>query len=442
MTAPIFASVKPPLWITQHPNESGYYIGIGRSIIAGNKDYQNQAKNAAYNDIATQIEVYVKGESESKFTEDTGVVRDYSMTRTQTSTDVKIENIELVDSWSNKKEYWVYYRLSKAEYQRIRSERIESALNIGRGFYEQSLENLEKSLYVVAIQNLYLAFNAISPYIGETLKVASWGKEINLDQKIIQMINELQNNVLIEFASSAVNCKKGKDIDISIPLLVSMLMNNNKVPISGIPISFIQIGGLGKVTNYAVTDAAGKIDFKISKMYLRSQDDCIEASINMDSLLTSIKSRVARIYYPDFKPAKGILRIYCQPLKVKISELNTDLQNRLINKATLSSFIEKSLVDIGIQTVDNDSADLFITINSSCYKGKQISGMEAVTVLVEVDLSITDSLTGTEYYREKMVNQKGVASNYEEAQRRAFQNIGLLLQTQVIPQRIAALFNN
>lgn len=441
LTINIYASDKPQ-WTIQHPNESDYFIGIGHSIVKGNPDYQNQAKNIAYHDIATQIEVNVKAESESKLTEDTGVVKDFSMMRTQTSTDIKIENIELFDSWKDKKEYWVYYRLSKAEYQRIRREKIESALNIGLGYYEQGIDNYRNGLIVFAIQNLYQAFSAISPYIGETLAITMSGKEIQLDQKIIQMINEIQNSIVIEFSQSSANCKKGSDTNLSIPLSVSMFSNNKKTSVVGIPVNFALINGLGKVTNYAVTDSDGKIDFRIYKMYLKSQDDIIEASINTDSLFTSTKAKDIRAYYTQFKPAKGILRIYCQTLKVKISENLIDLQNSIVQKALLSPYVEKALVEIGMQTVVNGASDLIITINGSCHKGKQISGMNAVTVLIDVDLSITDSTTGIEYCREKIVNQKGVASTYEDAQSKALQNLGLLLQSQVIPQKIVALFNN
>src|SRR5690606_16411007 len=120
----VSAPVAAPKWVNARPHNSAYYIGIGSSSKTAQPfDYQNVAKKNALNDLASEISVRVQGQT---FLNSLEVNKNFSeefISTISTTTDEKIENFEVAGIWENDKEYWTFYRLSKSEFQRQKSEK-------------------------------------------------------------------------------------------------------------------------------------------------------------------------------------------------------------------------------------------------------------------------------------------------------------------------------
>ena len=46
----------------------------------------------------------------------------------RSTTEAELDGYELVEQWQDKKEYWIYYRLSKVKYQVAREEKVNRAI--------------------------------------------------------------------------------------------------------------------------------------------------------------------------------------------------------------------------------------------------------------------------------------------------------------------------
>lgn len=108
---------KQPSWVTKRPIDKAYFIGIGVVKKSNSKEYIQSAKNNALNDLSSEITVNISSELVDISIEKYGMNNDEIRSEIHTTTKADLEGYELVDTWENDYEYWVYYRLSKSLYQ-------------------------------------------------------------------------------------------------------------------------------------------------------------------------------------------------------------------------------------------------------------------------------------------------------------------------------------
>ena len=138
---PVNTEALRPSWVQARPMSDANYVGIGLCP-KSRPDYQESAKKNALNDLASEISVKVEGNS-LLYTLDRKSQFDESYTSTiNTKTSEQLEGYDLADSWENANEYWIYYRLSKSEYARIKAERKQKAISQATDLYTRSQQSL------------------------------------------------------------------------------------------------------------------------------------------------------------------------------------------------------------------------------------------------------------------------------------------------------------
>jgi len=131
---------EKPLWIENYPYNSDYYIGIGYST-KSNDDYENEARNNAINEIASQIEINISSETIHKLIEKNGRIDELLKKQIQTSTKQSLESVEIVDKYENNNEYWIYCRLSKEEYKKQKQIELNKAINNSLDLFARARES-------------------------------------------------------------------------------------------------------------------------------------------------------------------------------------------------------------------------------------------------------------------------------------------------------------
>ena len=122
---------KVPEWVTSRPINNEFYIGIGHaSKIKGSNDHIEKATSEALKNLASEITVNISGEVVSSMIEKSGMLEEELKSKIRSTTEAELEGYELVEQWQNKKEYWIYYRLSRVKYQLARAEKIEKAISL------------------------------------------------------------------------------------------------------------------------------------------------------------------------------------------------------------------------------------------------------------------------------------------------------------------------
>ncbi|HRW21092.1 MAG TPA: LPP20 family lipoprotein, partial [Bacteroidales bacterium] len=186
-----YTSEKTPDWITSAPISSQYYIGIGSASKEGNTpdEYIQRAKNSALKDLASSISVNISGTSVlSVFESDTDISNSF-MSEIKASTEQYLEGYEQVGSWEDKYNYWVYYRLSRAEYADKKLQQKQEALKTSWTKYQQSVVKRDNYSFYEAWTLLVDAMAGVKPYVNENT-------EYNTGDSIIDLGSFLYSEML------------------------------------------------------------------------------------------------------------------------------------------------------------------------------------------------------------------------------------------------------
>ena len=189
MNEPV-AEVSRPAWVLARPVDDLDYIGIG-SCPKARADYQESAKKNALNDLASEISVRVEGnsllsslDSRTRFTET-------YQSNIRTTSNEQLEGFEMVDSWQDAREYWVYYRLDKSVHARIKAERKEKALAIARDGFGRAQERLAAGDLKGAFDQDLRALIAMKEYWGENDQVTVGDRQVPLANAIFADLQRL-----------------------------------------------------------------------------------------------------------------------------------------------------------------------------------------------------------------------------------------------------------
>ncbi|MFA0961470.1 LPP20 family lipoprotein [Roseivirga sp. BDSF3-8] len=142
-----------PAWVQRRPMDAAYYIGIATVAKRPGEDNYRVAKQLALEDMASEISVEVKSTT-THYVSETN--RRYFEEQWQSLVRTKslehLRDYEPVDSWEDATHLWVYYRLSRADYEDWRAREKANALTSASEWIDQSAQ-------AVANGQLHQAFN-------------------------------------------------------------------------------------------------------------------------------------------------------------------------------------------------------------------------------------------------------------------------------------------
>ena len=154
-----------PAWVKEYPVSDSHYIGIGIADRSTHpQDYIQVAQQNALQNLSSQIKVSIS--SQSVFLQ---MDREYSFEEDYKSNiEVKaneiLEGYELVGTFTQQNEYWVYYRLSKQLYLETRIARIQEAIEESKYFLNKAI------MYYTPLKEKYIYFvkalNVLEPYLS------------------------------------------------------------------------------------------------------------------------------------------------------------------------------------------------------------------------------------------------------------------------------------
>jgi hypothetical protein len=143
---------KAPDWVTNRPIDNEFYIGIGHaSKIKGSNDHIEKATSEALKNLASEITVNISGEVVSSMIEKSGMLEEELKSKIRSTTEAELEGYELVEQWQDKKDYWIYYRLSKVRYQVAKEEKINKAISLALDLFTQAKKSEQNKEYDKAL---------------------------------------------------------------------------------------------------------------------------------------------------------------------------------------------------------------------------------------------------------------------------------------------------
>lgn len=362
--SPLIAAV--PDWVKAKPSSMIYYTGVGMAAKA-NKDYMNEAKKIALNDLISEIRVEISGNSILERFEDSKSYKEKFSQNIQSSAADDIEQFELVETWSDDNEYWVYYQLDKKVYENYKKKRKDEAIR-------KAYDTWSRGNVMLSSGNLQGAFDLYCKGLKEIQPVANEELLCKHGNDVVNIGNELYNSVLSIFdnvsvmaepSSLSATCFQGIDTPVTLNVL------RNATPITGVVLKAKFSNGGGELSSVPPTTSAGttyvkinNITSKLSRQQLKIGFDSSMLGQLKDSQFTPLYESLSdRIPY-----ANVDITAQTEPLKAYITvveDTNTSLTE------AVKSYLSQNYFNIVEYPQD---ADVGITINSQFREGLKIKG--------------------------------------------------------------------
>ncbi len=430
--APTFA--QTPHWVKQRPVDPAYYIGIGVAVKSGTgKDYLQSAKQAALSDLASEITVNISSELIDIAAEQSGLSEEQIRQEIRTSTAAELEGYELVDTYENKNEYWVYYRLSRATYAANKQKRLDNAMSLAMDLFRKGQDQLQENKPAAALRFYLDAYKPIQDYFTEPLETTYQGNKIYVKNELTAAVQSVLSQLSLSGSPEKVHGKIGQPLPKILTVhAIFTTAGKKQVPAARIPLQFQFTRGSGELLERLRTNTQGVANCRVAKITGQDQLQMITASLDLkqlvqlDSTNAVIQGMIDGIAVPS---QRFILEI--QGLTAYINSRENNF-GKPLEVAQLEPAIKNALLADGFSFVKKmNDADLMITIQADSRKGAEVYGQ--YVAYVDVSLSVTDMNTGKEIYKKKLSDIKGIHLDYNHAGLKAYENAGQTLANEVVP---------
>ncbi|KAA3613754.1 MAG: hypothetical protein DWQ05_15870 [Calditrichaeota bacterium] len=432
---------KKPKWVKKRPVTRLFYIGIAAvEKQVGSQDHIQAAKSQALNDLVSEIEVKISGEFINQVSERAGMVEDEvkSIVRAQTKT--AIEGYELVDTWDDKKTYWVYYRLSKGLWEEIQREKREKAMRLSLSMYSTGMSKLAARDYGSALTFFSRALQPIQPYPAEPLETTYNGNKIYLQESITLAIQDLVSRIELIPPAGNNDVKMGQTIRR--PYTVKTVYNDDsgqQIPVSHLSLKFSFVKGAGKLISTGRSNAQGVALCRLSKVTAQDKIQIVKAEMDVDAFVqqdsvgTITKNTISNMPFPS---ANIVLSVTGLTAFIEAKELNLGRQIKL---PQIEPAIKNSLLENGFTLTDNLSkAEVMIKVDAQSRQGGRSHGISVS--YVDLNLSAIDMRSGEEVYKNSLNGAKGFdLSSFDKAGINAFQEAAKKITREMMPQFVAKM---
>ncbi len=409
--------VQLPEWIHSHQSDANYFTGVGYApIFKRDNSHIEKARKDALNELASEISVNIFSSNVLITLVKNDKIYDEFNSLINTRVRADIEGYELVDSYSDKKNYWVYYRLSKRKYYEVQEKKRIAATQNALSFYRAALFAKKNGDYKLALINYVKTIDAVKLYLNESIVSEIGGVEENIVVNAYQAITSILTN--LRFAYPYVNIPVVLAEDIDPQYLNFQLVNQHNEPMFGFPLIF-HYSERAISHSVQITDLSGKVQFQVPKVRSNKSAELITLSIDVNALLAESSA--------DYAVRRSIQDIALQTLMVPV----------YINKPTISFHVDERNFNrplqenVGLQTlieqayaadyrVVEKDADYECYITTNAARENLIRGIHNVVVQGQIILK-------DRYGNIKHISQispiKGVHLSAEKAAQDAYKNL-------------------
>ncbi|MDR0895461.1 MAG: LPP20 family lipoprotein, partial [Prevotellaceae bacterium] len=257
---PLHGQQAKPAWVTQHPVNPFGFAGVGMALVS-EVDYQQKAKQHALADLVSEIKIDIAVNSLMHTIDKDGVASVTFAEAIRSSAKAEIEQYRLVDSWQGDGQYWVYYELSRADYDAYMEARRQKAIRDGFDFWYRGHTLLAQGDLNSAVELLLKAMEVIEPVINQELLCSYEEKTINLGMEIYASLTSLFANVTVVLNPSTLSVVPFKGI--TDPVAIGVYRNGT--PLKNIHLTADFLSGEGDLSAPAPTNEAG-----VSALYIRN----------------------------------------------------------------------------------------------------------------------------------------------------------------------------
>lgn len=407
-----------PHWVQSKPASSIYFYGIGVATKqASNSDYLEVAKKNALNDLASEIKVNVSSNSILYTLE-----RDYKfqsdfIETIRTSTDEDLEGFEVADSWEDERQYWVFYRLNRADYYAQKEAEKQAVLKNSADFYRSGLQAWKNGQVTAAFDLQIRALSLMKPYWAESNEFVVNDEEVLLDNAILGQLQNMANN--IELAAHADEIVLNLDNNFSDVCRITASQKNSGEVLAGIPVLYHFKTRNGQTREERTTATNGTLNVSIDQPDLGKTYNELRANVVLEKLFDprALDRDMLRLVRGLPAPEIKVPVLLERPV-VFIESQEQNLQNRE-KLSNLRDHFSNEIIKAGLPVSKNRSdSDLIVQIAGNTRAGGESNGFSIA--FLDMSFKMTDRTQQKIYFERAFDDLKGVSNTTERAGLRAF----------------------
>lgn len=416
-----------PEWLNSRPISSAYYVGIGSASKTREPlDYAQVAKKNALNDLASEISVVIKGESFLSSLELNQHFQEEFVSNISTSTQEQIEGFEMQGAWENESEYWVYYKLSKADHARIKKEKKDKALSVAYDYYLKA-KDAAKNSNVLSAVDLYLnGLFALQDYWNDNNEYHIDGQKVFLDNEIFQSLKTLISSLKIEPMTDRIVLSHDNQFREEVKMFITL--HSKKV--SSIPVSYKYDKGKYSKSKSSLSNDQGMVNIPVYETNRSNKENALELEIDLDKMIGEhFDKRLIR-------PIKQSLQVDKEQIPIQIIFpsifLSSDEKsfNESLSNKHLAYTLENTLGEAGFRIAPSaSSADYHIRLNANTTQGGTSQGFHVA--YLDMTINVLDFKNDEEVYKNSFTKIKGLQLNFDGAGMEAYKKASKKMQKEI-----------
>ncbi len=409
-----------PHWVQGKPSSSVYFYGIGLAQkTPENYEYLEVARKNALNDLASEIQVNVSSNSILYTLE-----RDYKfhsefIETITTTTSLDLEGYEMTDSWESENQYWVFYRLNRADYYAKKEAEKQAVLKNAADFFTSGLKAWKNQQVLSAFDLQLRALSVMKPYWAESNEYDIDGQNLLLDNVILQQIQNMANQMRLQAAPKKVTLHLGNRFKTVCEITAVDLQSSNGL--IGLPLRYRFRSADGIQRGSLNTDIDGKISIGIENPDLQNDLQELEVFAELDKLFdpraldADMRQLISGLPSPEIRIPIELRRpvFYLQS-----SEQNLHYRENL---SYLRDYLSTELIKRGLPVTQNKSkADIIVQISGRTRDGGESNGF--AIAFLDMQIKFMHPNGKNVFYEQSFNDVKGVSGTAERAGLKAFEN--------------------
>ena len=421
---------KKPQWVKERPNDPAYYIGIAMAQKTTDKrEYVKTTRAKALKQMSSEIKVKISSNSVLHQLDNLVGFQEEYEAEIRTSVEQTLEGYE-IETWENRKEYWVMVRISKERYKRMQQMKLDMAKSHASSFYNDAQKAVESNDVFSALNYLCKAVESIADYLDKDLTHHSVDGTVNLGTAIYSLIQDIYHRTELTPVQKvySVNISKQKQM----PIEVAAKFHTNRgevVPLSGLPLNFAFSKGEGVLTSQSATDHDGVARVVISRLISKNKTQEIKCSLDFSSNIEpdpDIESaKVLDMFFPKKTVPTTYIALELQKSKALLQMEEVVFEKKSEQESFLNSV--KTILNKSVFTFTNSSedADFIVKLKSEFIAGeeKKGNGYSLFIVFADFNISIVNTNTNEEIFSDGFNGVRGMRpGSYEYALKDARKN--------------------
>lgn len=414
---------RKPAWVKQRPNDPNFYIGIAMMPKGSdNTEYKQSARNSALKQMSSEIKVTISSNSVlSKIETNNQFIEAYE-SKVETAVLETLEGYE-VQTWENRKEYWVMTRLSKQRYAQIQEMKLDKARMMASTFLSDAQKAIAVNDAFSALNYLVKATSSIKDHLESDLTCKTVDGTYNVGTEIFSTIQDIFRRIELKPVMPKYKIQFSKQLKTPIGINAYFISNTgNRVPLSGFPLSFHFSRGEGLLTSQAKTNLEGYASVSINRLISKRKTQEITASFDFSHIINDKQNDEMQTLLGVFFPAKQIPSTFIT-LEVQKSKAYLIAEENIFGKpqdnGTFSNMIKTELNNNFFTFTNNmEESDFVVKISSNFVAGdtRKGKGYEVFLVFANFNISITNTQSQTEIFADQLSGIRGMKpGNYEYA---------------------------